>query len=213
MASPHDDQPILTAGPDPRNASGTMILLHGRGAGARSMLALADALDVDGVAFLAPEAAGATWYPHSFLFPWEQNEPHVGSALAKVASVLQEVRDAGVPDHKIMLLGFSQGACLAAEAAARNADRFGAVFILTGGLIGERISPRATYTGSFSGCPILLACGDPDPHIPFSRVQETADVFRDMGGEVELIRYPGRPHTVSEDELDRVRRRVLQVTA
>lgn len=199
------------AGAQLHEARAAMILLHGRGADAQSILGLADLVATQHTALLAPQAAGGTWYPQSFLAPRLQNEPHLSSALALVARVLGTIRKAEIPDERIMILGFSQGACLAAEFAARHATGFGGVFVLTGGLIGRDLSARDQYTGSFAGCPVLLASGDPDPHVPWSRVEETAAVFRGMGAEVELVRYPGRPHTVSEDELARVRKRAREV--
>jgi len=213
MPSPHEGQPVLAAGAELSAARAAMILLHGRGADAQSILQLAREIDVHDTAFLAPQAAGRTWYPHSFLAPRERNEPYLSSALAAVEGVLGRLRAVGVAEERIMILGFSQGACLAAEFAARHATQLGAVFILTGGLIGDAIAARAEYTGSFGGCPILLASGDPDPHVPWARVEESAALFRDMDADVEVVRYPGRPHTVTEDELSRVRRRARDVAA
>ncbi len=205
MMSPHETLPVETTGPPPAEAEAAMILLHGRGSEAWAMLELTEELSVPDVAYLAPQAAGRTWYPHSFLAPWEQNEPYLSSALSKVGAVVDQALSAGVRHERVMILGFSQGACLAAEFAYRNLRRYAALFVLTGGLIGREITPRAQYQGSFAGCPILIASGDPDPHVPWQRVQETADLMSELGGEVELLRFPGRPHSISEYELTRVR--------
>ena len=207
MSDQHSDQPIYAAGPPLEEARAAMVLVHGRGASAHSILTLADELGVADVTFLAPQAAGHTWYPLSFLAPWEPNEPGITSGLEAIGRAINRIRDAGLPTERTLLLGFSQGACLTAEFAARHPARYGGVFILTGGLIGETITPQQ-YTGSLDGCPILLATGDPDPHVPFTRVEETAAVFRTMNARVELVRYPGRPHSVSEDELRRIREHV-----
>lgn len=200
-SDPHAGQPVLAAGPPPERAAATLVLVHGRGGTAEEILSLYPELGVADVAALAPQAAGHTWYPHSFLAPTESNQPYLDSALRKLASLVDDLAGRGVPTGRIALLGFSQGACLTSEFVARNARRYGAVMILTGGVIGPPGTPR-NYPGSLDGTPIFLGCGDPDPHIPFERVRETEAVFERMGGEVELRRYPGRPHTISADELD-----------
>ena len=203
-AGPHQNQPIRHIGAPLNQASAAMVMLHGRGGTAESILELAQAFDLSGFACLAPQAAGNTWYPHSFLAPWHQNEPNVSSALRAVQEVVAQIEAAGLPRQRIMLLGFSQGACLAAEFAARHGARYGGLAILTGGLIGAQIDHTA-HRGSFDGTPVLLASGDPDPHVPWARVEETAETFRTLGAEVATKRYPGRPHTVSQDEVGHVR--------
>jgi predicted esterase len=197
---PHAAQPVLTAGPSPEDAAATLILLHGRGDSAESMLSLHEELGVDGVAALAPQAAGHTWYPQSFLAPLEANQPYLDSALAKIDSMVNDLLSRGVPNEHIAFLGFSQGACLTSEFVARHPRRYGAVMALTGGLIGPPGTAR-NYSGSLAGTPIFLGTSDPDPHVPFARVRETEAVLTRMGGKVELRRYPGMPHTIDEDEL------------
>jgi len=183
-----------------------MILVHGRGATPESMLTLAEALPVDlGFAFVAPGASESTthprsWYPHSFLAPLDANEPGLSSALARIGDAVTELATHGIPSERIILLGFSQGACLVTEFAARNARRWGAVVALTGGLIGERDTPR-DYPGSLAGTPVFLGSSDRDPHVPLWRVDESAEVLDRMGAEVERRIYPGLGHTVNEDEL------------
>jgi predicted esterase len=161
------------------------------------------------VAYVAPQAAGGTWYPNSFLAPLGSNEPGLGSALQAIGDVLRDVEDHGIPSERTVLLGFSQGACLALEFAARNPRRYGGVVGLSGGLIGtgDRAEvPRPDdklfeYSGSLAGTPVFVACSDPDPHIPLERVRRTAEVLRELGGDVTERIYPGMPHSIKEDEL------------
>jgi predicted esterase len=200
QSDPHAKQPLHHAGPDAQQAPVTLIFLHGRGSAAQDVLRLYDALDVPTAAALAPQAAGNTWYPNSFLAPIESNQPFLDSALRRVDSIIARLLDRGIASDRIALIGFSQGACLAAEYAARHPRRYGAIIALTGGLIG----PPGTvhdYPGSLDGTPIFLGTSDPDPHVPVARVEETADAFQRMGGQVELRRYPGMGHTINDDEL------------
>src|SRR5215467_13245237 len=162
-----------------------MVMIHGRGATARDILTLAPELDLPGWAFLAPQAAGDTWYPHPFTAPIEQNEPWLSSALAVVGEVLVRIAAGGVPPERTVLLGFSQGACLALEFTARNARRYGGVAGLSGGLIGPDGTPR-DYTGSLAGTPIFFGCSDVDPHIPKARVEHSAAVLRRLGADVDM---------------------------
>jgi len=198
---PHAGQPLLTAGPASEDAAATLILLHGRGAGAHDILGLHSALAVPGLAAVAPDAANHTWYPHSFLAPMDANQPFLDSALRRIAAIVSDLMSRGVRSDRIAILGFSQGACLTSEFVARHPRTYGAVMALTGGLIGPPGTPRK-YDGSLAGTPVFLGSSDPDPHVPYARVEETRDVLAAMGAQVELRRYPGMPHTVSEDELD-----------
>jgi predicted esterase len=204
-ADPHADAPILTAGEPLSDARAAMILVHGRGAGAADILGLAAELDRGGFAYLAPEAAGRTWYPRSFLSPLEENEPHLSSALGVVRRLIERLEREGHPSDRVILVGFSQGACLSLEFAARRARRYGGVAGLSGGLIGPPGAPRAC-DGSLEGTPVFLGCSDADPHVPLARVLESAEVLRRLGGDVTERIYPGLGHTVNRDELDRVRR-------
>jgi phospholipase/carboxylesterase len=201
LRSPHADQPVLRAGEPLDSARAVVVMVHGRGDSARGILGLADAFLEKGVGYVAPQAADNTWYPYSFLEPIERNEPWLSSALAAVGAVVDEVIRIGVPREQVVLLGFSQGACLASEYAARNADRFGGVVALSGGLIGPPGTPRG-YEGSFAGTPVFVGCSDVDPHIPLERVHETAEVLAAMGAEVEKRIYPNFGHTVKQDEVD-----------
>jgi phospholipase/carboxylesterase len=201
---PHADQPLLTAGPAPEQAAATLVMIHGRGASAASILALHGELAIDGLAAVAPHAAGNTWYPHSFLAPLDANQPFLDSALRRVESVVADLLARGVPSERVALLGFSQGACLVSEFVARHPRRYGAVMALTGGLIGPAGTPR-DYAGSLAGTPVFLGTSDPDPHVPFARVRETEAVLRELGARVEVRRYPGMPHTINEDEVEACR--------
>ena len=201
IKDPHAGQDVLSAGPAPEEAAATLILVHGRGASAESILSLHDALGLPNLAAVAPQAARYTWYPQSFLAPIEANQPYLDSALRKLDTVVSDLLARGVPSERIAILGFSQGACLASEYVARHPRRYGAVMALTGGLIGPPGTPR-DYPGSLAGTPVFLGTSDPDPHVPFERVLETDAVLTKMGAKVEVRRYPGMPHTINEEELD-----------
>lgn len=198
----HQDQPVLTAGKRLPEADGAMILIHGRGGSARDILLLAEELYHPGLCYLAPQAADNTWYPNRFMEPIEVNEPWLSSALEKVAELLREVEQTGIPVERVLLAGFSQGACLAAEFAVRNAKRYGGLLLFSGGLIGPPGS-KWDYPGDFGGMPVFSGCSDQDPYIPLGRVEETARVLSRMGAEVELQIYPQMGHMVNQDELRR----------
>jgi predicted esterase len=201
---PHAGQPVLTMGPAAGEARLALICVHGRGAGAEDILGLAAELQLPDVLCLAPQAAGHTWYPYSFLSPIPQNEPGITSGLGVIAGLIAALESDGVPPDRIALLGFSQGACLSLEFAARHARRYAGVFGLSGGVIGPPGTPR-DYAGSCDGTPVLLGCSDIDSHIPVERVHETADVFRRLGANVDERIYPRMGHTVNQDELGAIR--------
>ena len=203
-ADPHAGQPVLEAGAPLAEARGAMILVHGRGASAENILGLTRELDRSDFAYLAPQAAAHTWYPYSFLVPLAQNEPHLTSALGVLRGLVERVVAAGIPSERIILLGFSQGACLSMEFAARNARRYGGVCGLSGGLIGADGTPR-DYAGSLDGTPVFLGSSDPDPHIPVSRVEESDRILTRLGASVETRIYQGMGHTIIPDEIERVR--------
>lgn len=200
MNDPHRGQPVLMTGAPLDQAQAVMVLVHGRGATAESILTLAREVDRPGFAYLAPQAAGDTWYPYSFLNPIADNEPYLSSALALLAALFEYLAQAGFPPERVMLTGFSQGACLSLEFVARNARRYGGVAGLSGGLIGPDGTPR-DYAGSLAGTPIFLGCSDVDAHIPKERVQQSAEVLRQLGADVTARLYPGMGHTVNQDEL------------
>lgn len=194
---------MLRRGPAAGQATLAVILVHGRGDSASGILGLADALDAPHVMWLAPQAVGHAWYPFSFLAPMERNEPGLSSGLAVIDGLVETLRGEGLPPERIVLMGFSQGACLAQEYAARHARRYHAVIGLSGGLIGPPGTPR-DYPGSFEGTPVFLGCSDIDAHIPVERVHESADVFARMGAAVDKRIYPGMGHTVNAEELSAV---------
>ena len=201
---PHQGQPVLTAGEPIEQATAALILLHGRGAAASDILQLVPHLQTPGFAYFAPQAQGYTWYPYRFTEPMERNEPYLSSALAVVEELVARLSEAGLPPERVVLLGFSQGACLTLEFAARHARRWGGVVGLSGGLIGPDGTPR-DYPGSLDRTPVFLGCSDVDSHIAKPRVEESAAVLKRLGGDVTLRFYPNMAHTINEDELAFVR--------
>ena len=198
MAVAHG-QRVAYAGEPLGSARAAMILLHGRGASAEDILTVAAEIQQPGWAYVAPQAAGSAWYPNPFTAPIETNEPYFSAALDTVSKAVAQATET-IPAERVVLLGFSQGACLALEWAARHARRFGGLVGLSGGLIGPDGTPR-DYPGDFDGTPAFLGCSDTDPFIARYRVEEAADVYRRMGAGVTLRLYPGLPHTVNEDEI------------
>ncbi len=197
---------MLEAGEGLGQARAAMILLHGRGATAEDIVTIAAEVIRPGFAYLAPQAAGNAWYPNPFTAPLESNEPYLSSALDVVETLLARVEET-IPAARVILLGFSQGACLTLEFAARHARRYGGVVGLSGGLIGPDGTPR-DYAGDFGATPVFLGCSDVDPHIRKDRVIEAADVFTRMGARATMRLYPGMGHTVNQDEIDAVREMV-----
>lgn len=200
-SGPHQGQPVATAGQPLVQARAAMILIHGRGATAPGILELAGVLHHPDFAYLAPQARAGTWYPYSFLAPLNQNEPGLSSALQVIAELVTQVEQAGIAGERIVLAGFSQGACLACEFVARHARRYGGLLAFSGGLIGPPGTPRA-YPGTLAGTPVFLGSSDPDPHIPVARVHETAAVLEALGGAVTKQLYPGMGHTIIQGEIE-----------
>jgi predicted esterase len=211
IQSPHAATPTATAGTPLVEAERALVLVHGRGASAESILGLAQDIRrlagplPENLALLAPQAAGHTWYPYSFLAPEAQNEPYLTSALDRLASVVDNVQAAGIAPEQTAIVGFSQGACLALEFAARSGKRFGAVAALSGGLIGEALD-TSRYRDGIAGTPVFLGCSDRDAHIPLTRVKESTELLNGLGAEVDERIYPGMPHTVIPDELQAVQK-------
>ena len=202
---PHAGQPSRTIGTPLDQARVAIVMVHGRGASAESILALAPPLAAPGVTFLAPQAAGGTWYPNGFMAPIASNEPGITSGMRVLERLLGQIEAAGIPSERTLLLGFSQGACLASEFVARHARRYGGLAALSGGLIGPDDTPR-DYPGSLGGTPVFLGCSDVDGHVPAERVRESAALLRRLGGDVTMRLYPGMGHLVNEDEITEVRR-------
>ncbi len=185
-------------------AKAVVLLIHGRGATAEIMLPLGDAIGLAGIAYVAPQAEGFTWYPQSFMAPTAANEPYLSAALARITKIIADLIAAGVAPEKLAVIGFSQGACLAAETVLRNPRRYGFIGILSGGAIGPPGTAR-TYAGSLAGARAFLGCAERDGHIPLSRMQETTALFKAMGAEVSEQIYPGTFHGVNDDEMEQIR--------
>ena len=211
---PHANGELYRAGTDLDKATGAVILLHGRGGPARDILTLSRALAPASlpIAFLAPQAEGFTWYPNSFLVDRDQNQPYLDSALARVQSVINLILEAGIPLDRIVLAGFSQGACLATEFMASHPARYAGLIAWTGGLIGPPDSDL-THTGNLAGTPALFASSDPDNWVPWPRVEESAKIFTTMGAKVTLRRFPDKPHSVSGEEIELGRKLIEQALA
>lgn len=212
---PHEGQPTLAGGIDLEDARGAIVLLHGRGASPEDILPLGEALTDGGagdreIALLAPRAAGEAWYPESFMAPTHRNEPWLSSALRLVELTLDEVREAGVPRERTILVGFSQGACLATEYVARHPARYGALLAFTGGLIGPPLTDFP-HSGDLGGMPAYLSAGDTDPHVPWRRMEATREVLERMQARVTLRRWPGRPHTILPEEIEEAREVIVSV--
>ena len=198
---PHGGAQLFRAGATGSAARGRLIMVHGRGATADAIVSLAAPLRVlDQWSIVAPQAAGNTWYPYSFLAPIAQNEPGITSAIALLESLVAAALQEGFRADQVAILGFSQGACLTLEFVARHPRRYAAVIGYSGGLIGPPGTPR-DYAGSLDGTPVFLGCSDVDSHIPAERVRETADVLTRMGASVDMRLYPGMPHTVNDEEI------------
>jgi phospholipase/carboxylesterase len=192
---------IITKGKPLSETGKALIMVHGRGATAASILALKQELEVTDFTLFAPQATNNSWYPYSFMAPVTQNQPALDSALELLAETVNSIKEAGIAGKDIYLLGFSQGACLTIEYATRNAQRLGGLIILTGGLIGPEIA-KSNYQGNFEGTPVLITTGNPDPHVPVSRVEETVQILEEKGALVTQKIFTGRPHTITLEELE-----------
>jgi predicted esterase len=210
---PHFGKPAVHAGAPLDTAAAAMILVHGRNAAPANILDLFARLKRPQVAAIAPAAAGGTWYPYSFMAPREQNEPGITSALFVLESLVESLRDHGLSSRKIVLLGFSQGACLTAEFAMRHPRAYGGVMVLSGGLIGAPGTTWEQLGGALNGVPVFLGCSDVDSHVPASRVLESEEAFRRMGATVTRRLYPGMGHLVNDDEIAFVQQTVDAVLA
>ena len=210
---PHSSVQILKAGTRLHAARAALILLHGRGGSADSMIGAAGGFYRHGLAILAPQADGYTWYPHRFIRPFEENELYLSSALKVLARLVADVQASGLPTTKVILCGFSEGACLALEYVARFPEPFGGVISFSGGLIGDDSHPLAVpHTGTpLDGVPMFLGSAQLDPHIPAARVRESASIFEQMGANVTTILYPGDFHAINADEFTQAQQIVDRV--
>lgn len=196
----HKETEIQYKGVPVKSAERAVIMLHGRGSDAEDILELTDEIWLPDTCYIAPQAEGNEWYPYSFISPIMKNEPALSSAFKKLNFIFDEINESNIEDGNVYLLGFSQGACLGLEYSTRNAKKYGGIFALSGGLIGKVID-RSNYKGDFESTPIFLGCSDTDPHIPLSRVNESANVLTDMNGSVTKRIYPGMGHTIINDEI------------
>ncbi|MDQ3258962.1 MAG: dienelactone hydrolase family protein [Acidobacteriota bacterium] len=204
---PHQGQSVIVAGVSIGKASAGAVLVHGRGASAEDILTLVPVLGQPNFHYLAPQAAESSWYPNSFLAPMSRNEPGLSSGLQAIADALARLERDGLTAERTLLLGFSQGACLITEYVYRNPRRYGGIAVLSGAVITPDADTRAVPDArlELTDTPVFLGCSDSDPHVPKERVEQTARVFRALGGKVEMRLYPNLPHTVIEDELKAVR--------
>lgn len=206
------DTKIYTAGKKPEQAQKALIMVHGRGGSAADILSLAQHLEVKDYALLAPQAAGHSWYPYSFMAIPSDNEPALSSALAALNETVKEVEAAGINKEHIYFLGFSQGACLTLEFVARNAAKYGGVVAFTGGLIGDKIYEE-NYKGDFHNTPVFIGTSDPDPHVPVERVLSSTAVLRKMNASVLEKIYPMMGHTITSEEVRQANQWVLNPKA
>ncbi len=207
---PHQGQSVLATGEPLNSAEAVVIMTHGRGDSAQNFLGLAAEFSQEKVAYLALQAANFTWYPQSFLSPLAANEPYLSSALVFLHDTVQHVVAQGIPAEKIIFMGFSQGACLALEYTARNAQQYGGVIAFSGGLIGPEGTSR-DYEGDLANTPVFLGCSDVDPHIPLQRVQESTQIMTKLGAHVDERIYPGMGHMLNRDELEAAQAIINQV--
>jgi phospholipase/carboxylesterase len=199
---PHQGQPLETAGAPPEAADAVVVLLHGRSSTAKNILRLVDEFHHHGVMYLAPQAARRMWYPRSGYAPFEDNEPWFSSALERISKVLDVAAGANVPPEHTLLLGFSQGGCLASEFVARNPRRYGGLVVLSGSLLGPEV--REEYAGSIDNTPVFLGCSSDDPYVTAARIHDTARVFERLDGEVTSRLYEGLGHAINDDEIQTI---------
>lgn len=200
---------LIIAGTPIGQASKAIIMLHGRGASAESIISLQKHLHLENTAIFAPQATEHSWYPYRFIAPQKDNEPALGSALAIIDELVTTILTAGIAAESLCFMGFSQGACLSLEYVCRHAQKYGGVIAFTGGLIGDKLT-NENYQGDFSGTPILVTTGDPDEHVPLSRVKESVDILRNLNANVRFEIFEGRPHTIMSQELALANEHVLK---
>ena len=203
---PHAGGRVVRTGAPLEKARAAMIMIHGRNAAPENIVEIAPVLNRPDFAYLAPAASGGTWYPFSFMSPREQNEPGITSGLSVIESLVTDLMARGFDSKSIMLLGFSQGACLTSEFSIRHPRRYGGVMALSGGLIGVKGATWDDVTASLDGTPVFLGCSDVDSHIPAERVLESEAVFRRLGADVTRKLYAGMGHTIIADEIENVQR-------
>ena len=199
---------IIRKGPAIQEADKVAILIHGRGASAASILSLADHLNLNGFALMAPEAEGNTWYPYSFMAPDQQNEPAFSKAIGMIDALVKDCLKEGIPSENICFIGFSQGACLTLEYTAQNALQYGGVIAFTGGLIGQTLS-KDKYKGDFAKTPIFIGSSERDMHVPLSRIEESVNLLKEMGADVKMMIFKDTQHTIRQEEIDWVNENIF----
>jgi phospholipase/carboxylesterase len=192
---------IVTAGVPVEQAKTALIMIHGRGASAQSMVPLSNYLELKDVAVFAPQATNHSWYPNSFIAAVDSNQPALDSALQVIGNLVKDITDAGIPAEQIYFLGFSQGACLTLEYVTRNAQKYAGIIAFTGGLIGKDLV-AGNYTGDFAQTTVLITTSDPDPHVPLKRVKESGGIMEKMNARLHVVAYPGKQHTITNEEID-----------
>lgn len=210
FSGPHQKEKIINTGTKPEEAAAAVILIHGRGATAESISILKDEFTGDNIHYAAPQASGFQWYPYSFLAPTERNEPGLSSGLQVIFDIIEDSESKGIPKEKIIIAGFSQGACLASEFVAHHPARYGGLIAFSGGLIGDEVDP-ASYPGSLNGTPCFLGCSNIDPHIPLERVRESEKILNGMGADVTAKIYKNMAHTINRDEIDEAQKIINSV--
>lgn len=198
----------ITTGTPATEAGAALVMIHGRGGTAQNIASLADSLNVQGMAIYAPQATNNSWYPYSFMAGDKMNQPALNSALDTIDQLVQQIKTDGISEEKIYFLGFSQGACLTLDYITRHAKTYGGAMAFTGGLIGEVLDLN-NYQGNFNGTPVLITTGNPDPHVPLTRVEESVAIIKNLGADVTLKVYPDRPHTITQQEIDLANQLVL----
>lgn len=198
---------VLHQGPLITKASKALILIHGRGGTARSILSLANRICDNDFYVAAPQATGNTWYPHSFIEEERLNEPYLSLSIRAIKDLIDQTAK-HIPKNKIFIGGFSQGACLALEVSTRFAAKYGGIIALTGGLIGNKIE-KGKYQGDFEETKVFISNGDQDLHIPLMRSEQSKELMETLGAHVTLKIYKGRPHTITEDEIKFVKSSIL----
>ena len=192
---------VVRSGIPLKEAKKVLIMLHGRGSSAENIISLTDHLKVNDAAILAPQATNHSWYPYSFMAPVSENQPALDSALKILEELVEEIEAQDKSSRQIYFLGFSQGACLALEYVARHAKAYGGVIAFTGGLVGETLN-KENYSGDFQNTPILITTGDPDPHVPLIRVEDSVKILQKLNAKIELKVYEGRVHTIQMEEIE-----------
>jgi predicted esterase len=203
--------PLATGGASAGSARMGLVLLHGRGGSAADILGLGAALGLPDIALIAPEAAGRSWWPTSFLAPAAQIDAFVSRGLDAVDAAVDRLMAGGLRRDRIAIAGFSQGGCLALDYGARNPG-LAAVFGLSAALVGTGDAGTASddalygfsekrfdYATSLDGCPVTIAVHERDPHIPLARARKSVEVFAGLGAEVRFLLAPGAGHGITDE--------------